>query len=102
VFTDKSYEKAVEAWRNGPQGLQFAEHCANVRSQAIRDIQSMTSSDPRGETSWFNRPKKHMDTMQQYQEQLIASLKDVQARQKELTDLERSFADRIRTGPVRD
>jgi hypothetical protein len=55
----------------------------------------MTSPEPTGSTSWFNKPLKRLTEIQRRQDAVIERLRQCTARQRDLRAMERSFAARI-------
>jgi hypothetical protein len=91
----RTLAEAVEAWEQSPRGRQALEEIDRVQVECIENMQSMTSDDPTGRTSWFNCTAQELDEIERTQERYTQELRYLRHRTADFREMERRLAERI-------
>ena len=87
--------EAVEAWEQSPDGRQALEEINRIQIECTENLQSMTSDDPEGKTSWFNCTIDELRDIEKTQERYTKELRYLRHRTADFREMERRLAERI-------
>lgn len=91
----RTLAEAVEAWEQTPDGRRALEEIDKVQIECIENLQSMTSDDPEGKTSWFNCTAEELGEIERTQERYTRELRYLRHRTADFREMERRLAERI-------